>query len=86
MANWYGYSGWGDPFLATNYRLIHIKPTCTVGEEICAIYLNSNTVIPGQFNGSDGMVTYIAHALITQSPQPTGIGVKAFVYLRGPIS
>ncbi|SDM27657.1 hypothetical protein SAMN05421820_103388 [Pedobacter steynii] len=86
MANWYVYSGWGDPFLSPNYRLVTTKPACTVGSQICCIYLNSNDVIPPQFNGTDNMVTYIANALLTQVPQPTGVGVKRFVYLRGPVS
>lgn len=49
MANWYVYTGNGDPTLSANYGLLSIKPTCTTGEEICAICLNSNTVVPNDF-------------------------------------
>ncbi|NQX37622.1 hypothetical protein SAMN05421820_103384 [Pedobacter steynii] len=83
MAKWYAYSGNGDPFLSPNYRATTVKPICTTGEEICAIYLSDNDEIPAQF---DGMTTYIANALVTLVPQPTGVGVRRFVYLRAPIS
>ena len=83
MANWYAYTGVGDPTLSTSYRLSSLKPSCVAGEEICAIYLNQTDAIPSAF---DGVTTYIANALATQTPQPTGALVKRFVYLRGPIS
>ena len=83
MANWYAYTGIGDPTVASSYRLTSIKPSCLTGEEICAIYLNQSAAIPSTF---DGVTTYIANALATQSPQPSGLLVKPFVYLRGPVS
>jgi len=83
MANWYAYLGTGDPTLAANYRLSSAKPSCTTGEEIGSIFLNQATAIPTTF---DGVSNYIANSLVTQIPQPTGVGVKAFVYLRAPIS
>ena len=84
MANWYSYTGVGDPTLVASYRLATVKPTCQAGEEICAIYLNQTDPIPSAFDA--GVQTYIANALATLIPQPTGVGVKRFVYLRGPVS
>ncbi|WP_342328702.1 hypothetical protein [Pedobacter sp. FW305-3-2-15-E-R2A2] len=83
MANWYAYTGVGDPTLSTSYRLSSVKPSCNLGVQICTIYLNQTDAIPSAF---DGVTTYIANALATQTSQPTGAGVKRFVYLRGPIS
>lgn len=79
MANWYSYIGVGDPTVASSYRLTSLKPTCLTGVEVCVIYLNQSSSIPSAFNG---VTVYIANALATQIPQPTGILVKPFVYLR----
>ena len=80
MANWYAYTGVGDPTLSTSYRLSSIKPACTgVGPSICAIYLNQTDSIPSTF---DGLSTYIANALLSLTAQPTGVGNKRFVYVK----
>ncbi|WP_342328700.1 hypothetical protein [Pedobacter sp. FW305-3-2-15-E-R2A2] len=79
MANWYSYTGNGDPTLATSYRLSTVKPVCNLGVQICAIYLNQNELVPNAFNG---VATYIANALVTLTSQPTGGGIKRFVYLK----
>ena len=84
MANWYAYTGIGDPTLSTSYRLSSTKPTCvSTGLDICAIYLNQTDAIPAAF---DGVSTYIANALLTLTAQPTGAGVKRFVYVKAPVS
>jgi hypothetical protein len=79
MANWYIYTGVGDPTLSTSYRLSTIKPTCTgTGGQICAIYLNETDPVPPSINP---VITYIANALGALSSQPTG-AVKRFVYVK----
>ena len=84
MANWYTFTGCCDGvFDESKYRLSTVKPTCQVGKEICVVYLNQNSNIPSSLSTVE---TYIANALATQIPQPTGVGVKRFVYLRGPAS
>ena len=83
MANWYAYLGFGDPLNPANYRLSSIKPSCFVGEDLCAILLDQTNYIPCDIEPVD---LYIKNALITQFPQSTGIGVKRFVYMRGVVS
>ena len=83
MANWYVYIG-GDPTLTTSYRLSTVKPSCVNGEQVCDIYMNQTDGVPVTFDNN--LTTYIANALATQTAQPTGIGVKRFVYMKGSIS
>jgi len=91
MPNWYAYLGHGDPTFSGNYAITFVKPNCTTGEEVCAIYLNQNTAIPQGFDPLDPnnpfppMIQYIADALATQVPQPNFPFEKPFVYLRGPV-
>ena len=86
MANWYTFINCCDGALtATNYRLSTVKPSCLTGKEICSVYLNDTNPTPSSAQLAF-VVTYISNALATQSPQPTGVFVKPFVYLRGPVS
>lgn len=80
MANWYTYTGVGDPTSTSSYRLVSIKPTCVTGGcKICAIYLDDNTAVPSDIEST--VLAYMANALITGSSQPGG-AAKRFVYVR----
>lgn len=80
MANWYGYTGIGDPFIASSYRLITVGPNCTSGTcKICAIYLNDTSTVPSYIDSN--VLLYIGNALASQFSQPPGVA-KRFVYLK----
>lgn len=83
MANWYAYTGVGDPLISINYRLVTVNPTCPVpGEQICAVYLDQKGKIPESL---EGVENYIANALVTYASQPNEIGQKRFVYVKSQI-
>lgn len=63
-----------------------IKPTCvSTGVNICAIYLNETTAVPST-DIEAAVQLYMANAVATLTAQPTGVGIKRFVYVKGPIS
>jgi len=81
MANWYAYVS-GDPRVAGSYYYSAIKPSCLTGEKICAVYLDdTSTTAPAQVK-LDPVLPDISAALMTQVPQPQGVGVKILVYLK----
>lgn len=87
MANsWYAYLGQGkDPYVNTSYKRVTIDPLCLNGCTICAIYLLGETLNPPSILSVTtlNMQKYITDSLVAQSPQPNGLGVKHFVYLKG---
>ncbi|WP_342328703.1 hypothetical protein [Pedobacter sp. FW305-3-2-15-E-R2A2] len=84
MANWYSFGGCCDGvYDRNNYRKTSVKPSCNLGINVCAIYLNDTADLPSAITLVE---LYIANALATQTAQPIGVGVKRFVYLRGPVS
>jgi hypothetical protein len=77
---WYTYIS-GDPRVAGSYYLSTMTPTCLTGTQICAVFITDTNQIPSQAN-LDPRLQNISNALMTQVPQPTGIGVKRLVYLK----
>ncbi|AMP97809.1 hypothetical protein AY601_0868 [Pedobacter cryoconitis] len=76
---WYAYNGFGDPLLPSSYNLASIRPACTNGANICAIYS------PGSGNPSlplsNNLRTYIANVQLTLLGAPdSSLGVKKYVY------
>lgn len=82
---WYSYDpNAGPATVAGSYTRLSIKPTCTTGTVICAIYAPS-----GDENPSDplspNLRAYIAAGLASGGhvPQPTDPpGSKKYVYLK----
>lgn len=79
MANWFGYTGTGDPNLPGNYIQVDVKPSCDSGCMVCAIYLNDNTQVPSSIPSN--IKVYIANAGVTLVSQPA-YGAKRFVYMK----
>jgi len=77
---WYSYVG-GNELEPSSYFRSTIKPSCLTGPNICAIYAYNGDTNPSAF--SQRLQDYISNALINQTPQPSGPGVKKFVYLKG---
>ncbi len=77
MANWYAYNGFGDPLLASSYRLMPVKPLCVNGCHMCAILLDESAPIPSDLSSVLG---YIYNALATCMAQPAPPS-KAYVYM-----
>lgn len=78
---WYSYNGIGDPTLCTSYNQSVIKPACTIGAVVCAIYApgGSNPTCPLSYR----MRTYIANLQLALIPQPdTSPAIKKYVYGR----
>ncbi len=79
--HWFGYNRTGDPTLPSSYYRVYATPTCTSGCEICAIYLDDDSVgNPGPIPAE--VKNYINDSLVTQVPQPSGGSNKRFVYLK----
>ncbi len=76
--NWFAYDGRGNPNLPASYARANVEPNCTGGCNICAIYLNDESL--GNPGSLAEVQDYISNALITQVPQPTG--GQPFVTLR----
>jgi hypothetical protein len=81
---WYSYVPGAnpDPTLPANYKLATIKPTCTTGAVMCAVYADVPTgaapfILPSL---STRLRSYIANGLSTTAPQPA-VG-KYFAYLK----
>lgn len=77
---WYTYIS-GDPRVASSYSLSTTLPTCQVGGQICAVFLNDTLPVPLQVN-LNPQLQNISNALMTLVPQPAGAGVMRTVYLR----
>ena len=84
MANsWYAYMGQGkDPLVPASYRRVTVDPLCLNGTDVCAIYLLGQTSTTPSAPFTTNMLTYITNGLSTFTAQPTGGGVKYFVYLK----
>lgn len=77
---WYAYDGIGDPFLASSYIIITVKPGCINGCTVCAIYVPACDVNPSS-PLSQNMMVYIANLLATCIAQPSlPPGAKKYVY------
>jgi hypothetical protein len=85
MANsWYSYLGQGkDPLVPASYRRITVDPLCLDGIDICSVYLLGQTATTPALPFTTNILTYITNGLSTISAQPSGAGVKHFVYLKG---
>jgi len=83
---WYAYNTankcTNDPFLASSYRRLSVKPTCLDGWSICAILANGCGTLPTS-PLSNNIQLYIANGLATGLAQPQlPIFAKLYVYLR----
>jgi hypothetical protein len=76
---WYAYiGGSASPFSITSYNLT-VRPLCTVGNNICAIYAYAGGSNPVSL--SSNLQTYIANALTSGIAQPAvPATAKKFVY------
>jgi len=77
---WYCYVGPGSPLDANSYILSPVKPTCTIGWTICAIYVPNGGIFPTA-PLSANIQQYIIADLVTGLPQPQ-IGNRFFVYQK----
>ncbi|AMP97806.1 hypothetical protein AY601_0865 [Pedobacter cryoconitis] len=77
---WYIHDGIGNPLLSSSYNLLSIKPFCSTGCRICAIYA------PGSGNPSsplsNNIRTYIVNfSMGSALPQPfEPLGSKYYIY------
>jgi len=80
---WYVYNGIGDPYLASSYRRITVRPRGDTGNHISAIY-SSNTGNSTTTALSTNIKQYIANALASGLSQPPVFKPhhKCFVYLK----
>lgn len=79
---WYAYNGTGDPYSATNYRKITIKPAFSKGSKVSAIFARQGGDNPQPLSGN--LHQYISNALFSAEPQPplTEPGNKYYVYVK----
>jgi hypothetical protein len=66
--HWYVYL-YGHPFNPENYQLVHTKPWCSNGRNLCAIYADGYEDQPFEF--SNKLKTQIANALALGTSQPS---------------
>ncbi|WP_316747214.1 hypothetical protein [Pedobacter gandavensis] len=78
--NWFAYDGVGNPNLPASYTRMTLAPNCTSGVNICAIYLNDESL--GNPGSLADVQDYISNALATLIPQPQDGATKRFVYLK----
>jgi hypothetical protein len=67
--HWYAYVH-GNPLIPESYQLTTIRPWCTNGKTLCAIYAIGYDEQPEEF--SPKMKMAIANALVSGMPQPIG--------------
>ena len=84
--SWYAYipggTGASPALNPANYSLMDVKPNCTSGSIICAVYAPDGGATPtAPF--STNVRRYITNALGAGVPQPSApINSKLFVYLK----
>lgn len=81
MANhWFAYDGVGNPNSPNSYTRMTVAPTCTSGVDICAVYLDDNSL--GNPSTLGPVLNYISNAQATLIPQPQDGVIKRYVYLK----
>lgn len=78
--DWYAYDGRGDINISSSYFRTSVKPSCTDGLELCAIYVSDGA--PNPTNISSNVRQYIFNALVTSRAQPDDARYKKYVYLK----
>ena len=79
---WYAYNLVGDPFLASSYNPTILKPTCTNGPTVCAIYSTGIFLNPTS-PLSRNLRIYIANIQLALIAQPdSSLNIKKYVYGR----
>ena len=77
---WYAYQGRGDIEATSSYSFVSVPPSCRNGLNLCAISLKDGTGNPIVI--STNVRQYIFNALVRGVPQPEGLNVKPYVYLK----